>query len=73
MRINCSTVKSQSHSVNAAIRRATDLAQAMDARCYDGSEGRSRMNPLKYSGIDYVSYVIVLMYLGGMIVYRCAM
>ena len=57
----------------SAIRRATDLAQAMDARCFDGSEGRSRMNPLKYSGTDYVSYAIVLVYLGCMIVYRCVM
>ena len=45
----------------------------MDARCFDGSEGRSRMNPLKYSGTDYVSYAIVLVYLGCMIVYRCVM
>ncbi len=57
----------------SAIRRAIDLAQAMDARCFDGSEGRSRMNPLKYSGTDYVSYAIVLVYLGCMIVYRCVM
>ena len=57
----------------SAIRRATDLAQAMDARCFDGSEGRSRMNPLKYSGTDYVIYAIVLVYLGCMIVYRCVM
>ena len=57
----------------SAIRRATDLAQAMDARCFDGSEGRSRMNPFKYSGTDYVSYAIVLVYLGCMIVYRCVM
>lgn len=57
----------------SAIRRAIDLAQAMDARCFDGSEGRSRMNPLKYSGTDYVGYAIVLMYLGCMIVYRCVL
>lgn len=57
----------------SAIRRATDLAQAMDARCFDGSEDRSRMNPLKYSGTDYASYAIVLVYLGCMIVYRCVM
>lgn len=57
----------------SAIRRATDLAQAMDARCFDGSEGRSRMDPLKYSGIDYITYGIVLLYLAFMIAYRIIM
>ena len=32
----------------AAIRRASDLAMAMDARCYNGGEGKTRLHPLVY-------------------------
>ena len=55
----------------SAIRRASELALAMDARCFDGSEGRSRMNPLRYSRIDAVTYVIVNLYVVCFIVCRC--
>lgn len=48
----------------AAFRRAGDLAMAMEARCYRGSEGRTRMNPLKYKKRDAVGYLIFLSYLG---------
>lgn len=33
-------------------QRAEDLAQAMEARCYRGGTGRSRMNPLKWKTAD---------------------
>ncbi len=39
----------------SAFRRATDLAMAMEARCYRGGEGRTKMKPLKYAGRDYRS------------------
>ena len=32
----------------AAFRRANDLAMAMEARCYRGGEGRTKMKPLVY-------------------------
>ena len=32
----------------SAFRRANDLAMAMEARCYHGGEGRTKMKPLKY-------------------------
>lgn len=54
----------------SAVRRASDLAQAMDARCFDGSEGRSRMSPLAYTGIDYIAYAVVILYTAALIVYR---
>lgn len=47
----------------AAFRRAGDLAMAMEARCYRGSEGRTRMNPLKYRKRDAIAYLIFLLYL----------
>ena len=51
----------------SAIRRANELASAMEARCYRGGEGRSCMKPLKYSSRDIISYLILFAYLGGMI------
>ena len=36
----------------SAIRRATDLAMAMEARCDHGGEGRTKMKPLKYKKAD---------------------
>ena len=47
----------------SAIRRATDLAMAMEARCYHGGEGRTKMKPLKYKKADYVVYVSCILYL----------
>ena len=32
----------------SAIKRAMDLANAMEARCYRGGDGRTKMKPLKY-------------------------
>lgn len=57
----------------SAIRRANDLAQAMEARCYRGGDGRSKMKPLKYTGVDVAAYVLLFLYLGGMITMRILM
>lgn len=46
----------------SAFRRATDLAMAMEARCYHGGEGRSKMKPLKYAGRDRLAYLVYLIY-----------
>jgi len=47
----------------SAFRRATDLAMAMEARCYHGGEGRTKMKPLHYAGRDYVAYVVYVLYM----------
>jgi energy-coupling factor transport system permease protein len=52
----------------AAIRRANDLAMAMEAKCYNGSDGRTKMKPLIYSGLDKKGYLTEVMYLILMIV-----
>ncbi|MBR6270951.1 MAG: energy-coupling factor transporter transmembrane protein EcfT [Lachnospiraceae bacterium] len=52
----------------SAFRRAGDLAQAMEARCYHGGRGRTRMNPLSMAGRDYAAIIIMFAYLGGIIV-----
>ena len=46
----------------AAFRRANDLALAMEARCYRGGNGRTKMKPLVYEKSDYVGYGILLIY-----------
>lgn len=51
----------------SAFRRANDLAMAMEARCYRGGDGRTKMKPLKYSGKDFIGYLILLVYLAAII------
>ena len=46
----------------SAFRRATDLAMAMEARCYHGGEGRTKMKPLHYARRDKIAYVVYLVY-----------
>ncbi len=52
----------------SAFRRATDLAMAMEARCYHGGNGRTKMKPLVYKRVDYIAYTILLLYLGAAII-----
>lgn len=54
----------------SAFRRADDLAMAMEARCYNGGEGRTKMKPLRYEGRDRLAYLIVLVYLALVILCR---
>ena len=54
----------------SAFRRATDLAMAMEARCYRGGEGRTKMKPLHYAKRDGVTYLVYIAYLAVIIVLR---
>lgn len=54
----------------SAFRRATDLAMAMEARCYHGGEGRTKMKPLCYARRDHVAYLVYLIYLGIIVVLK---
>ncbi len=54
----------------SAFRRANDLAMAMEARCYRGGEGRTKMKPLHYVKRDFMAYLIVIVYFAAMIVLR---
>ena len=47
----------------SAFRRATELAMSMEARCYHGGEGRTKMHPLKYEKGDFTAYAIFFIYL----------
>ena len=46
----------------SAFRRANDLAMAMEARCYRGGDGRTKMKPLIYKKRDYIAYLVILVY-----------
>ncbi len=46
----------------SAFRRANDLAMAMEARCYRGGDGRTKMKPLVYCRRDYAAYVLLAAY-----------
>ncbi|SCP97890.1 energy-coupling factor transporter transmembrane component T family protein [Anaerobium acetethylicum] len=52
----------------SAFRRANDLAMAMEARCYRGGEGRTKMKPLIYQANDYRAYALNAAYLIAVIV-----
>jgi len=51
----------------SCFRRANDLAMAMEARCYHGGDGRTKMKPLKYYRYDYIAYFIIFIYIAGII------
>lgn len=51
----------------SAFRRATDLAMAMEARCYRGGEGRSKMKPLHYARRDKLAYLVYVVYLAAVV------
>lgn len=52
----------------SAFRRADELAMAMEARCYRGGEGRTRLNVLKYKPADVTALIVVAGYLAVSIV-----
>lgn len=46
----------------SSIKRALDLATAMEARCYRGGVGRTKMKPLEYKKADYFTYAVYFIY-----------
>lgn len=54
----------------SAFRRAFDLALAMEARCYRGGKGRTKMHPLKYKMRDLLAYNYLAVYLAAVIILR---
>ncbi len=54
----------------SAFRRADELAVAMEARCYRGGEGRTRMHQLVYKKIDTVAFISTGILLIAIIVVR---
>jgi energy-coupling factor transport system permease protein len=44
----------------SSFRRADELAMAMEARCYKGGEGRTRMKQLKLTNRDFVASLSII-------------
>ncbi|AJA49698.1 energy-coupling factor transporter transmembrane protein EcfT [Clostridium pasteurianum DSM 525 = ATCC 6013] len=44
----------------SSFRRADDLAMAMEARCYRGGEGRTRMKVLKFHPRDGIAVLVII-------------
>ena len=42
----------------SAFRRADELATAMECRCYQGGEGRTKMKLLRYTKFDYTAFLV---------------
>ena len=54
----------------AAFRRANDLAMAMEARCYHGGAGRTKMKPLIYRKSDFIAYGVLALFFAVIIAER---
>ncbi len=55
----------------SAFKRASELATAMECRCYRGGEGRTRLRQLRTAPRDYIAIVIMLALLAAVIVINC--
>ncbi len=53
--------------ITSAFRRAEELGDAMDARCYNGSKNRTKYKKLKFSLVDLFGTVLSLTVLAGVI------
>lgn len=54
----------------SAFRIANDLAMAMEARCYRGGDGRTKLNELKYRRRDLIATLLMLLFLAVIILER---
>jgi len=51
----------------SSVRRAYELAEAMECRCYNGGKGRTRMKQLHLELRDYLSFVVFTLVLAAVI------
>lgn len=51
----------------SSIRRAEELALAMECRCYHGGEGRTRMKQLRITVVDYIAVVYTIIFMSGVV------
>ena len=54
----------------SAFRRADELATAMECRCYQGGEGRTKMKQLRYSRWDFNAFGIGILLIAVMVTLR---
>jgi energy-coupling factor transport system permease protein len=51
----------------SAFRRADELATAMECRCYQGGEGRTKMKLLRYRRWDYQAFLVGVLLIGAVV------
>ena len=51
----------------SAFNRAGDLATAMECRCYNGGEGRTRMNVRHLKFVDFIPLIVIIAFGAGLI------
>ena len=54
----------------SAFRRADELAMAMEARCYHGGQGRTRMKQLRLTRLDALAGLLCALWLAGAVSLR---
>ncbi|MBQ6621823.1 MAG: energy-coupling factor transporter transmembrane protein EcfT [Mogibacterium sp.] len=54
----------------SSFRIAQDLALAMEARCYHGGDGRTRMNEIRFGKLDLLAAVAMVLFLAVIIASR---
>ena len=54
----------------SALRRADELATAMECRCYHGGEGRTKLHVLKYQRRDYIALTAGVLVVAAVLVLR---
>ena len=54
----------------SAFRRADELATAMECRCYQGGEGRTKMKILRYTRWDFNAFGVGVLLIAGMVALR---
>ena len=52
----------------SAFRRADELADALDARCYNASDNRTKMKVLKFTLKDYIGLIVVALFIAAICV-----
>ena len=52
----------------SSIRRAYELAEAMECRCYNGGKGKQRMKQLRIKTADIISAAVLCVFCAGVIV-----
>ncbi len=54
----------------SSVRRAYELAEAMECRCYNGGEGKTRMKQLRVSSLDFYIIGVTLVFCSGIILFN---
>ena len=55
----------------SSVRRAYELAESMECRCYNGGKGRTKLNVLRYGAVDAVGFLLIAVSIAATVVFNC--